>query len=125
MKRDMDLIRAILLACEAHEHGRAPRELQIEGYTDEQIGFHVHLMGEAGLLRTTDVTHTGSTSPSAMPIAITWDGYEFLEASRNENNWQKVKAAAHASGGFVLSAVKDVLVQLAASALAQQVGLKP
>lgn len=125
MKRDMDLIRAILLACEAHECGFAPRELQLEGYTDEQIGFHVHLMGEARLLQTGDVTCMGSTSPCAVAIAMTWEGYEFLEASRNENNWQKVKAAAHASGGFVLSAVKDVLVQLAAIALAQQVGLKP
>lgn len=37
MKRDMDLIRAILLEAEAHQGGGAPRIAAIEGYTDAQI----------------------------------------------------------------------------------------
>jgi hypothetical protein len=48
MKRDMDLVRKILLQIEEHPHGFAPNYLAIEDYTQEQIGFHVLLMGEAG-----------------------------------------------------------------------------
>jgi hypothetical protein len=125
MKRDMDLIRNILLTCESHDSGYAPKELKIDSYTEEQIGFHVHLMGQAGLLETIDITTLSSRSPSAVPSRITWEGYEFLEACKNEGNWQKVRSAAQASGGFVLSAAKDVLVRLLAISLAQQVGLKP
>ena len=40
MKRDMDLVRKILMVCADHEHGHAPRNLMIEGYSDEQIGHH-------------------------------------------------------------------------------------
>ncbi len=36
MKRDMDLIRAMLLAIEAHPTGFAPK-IEISGYTQEQI----------------------------------------------------------------------------------------
>jgi len=99
MKRDMDLIRQILLTCESHDSGYAPQQLQIEGYTEEQIGFHVHLMGQAGLLKVIDMTTMSSRSPSALAVGITWEGYEFLEACKNENNWQKVKSAAQTSAG--------------------------
>jgi hypothetical protein len=36
MKRDMDLVREILVQIEEHEHGMAPRNLTIEGYYSEQ-----------------------------------------------------------------------------------------
>ena len=47
MKRDMDLVRKILLECEQQESGFPPEKLEIEGYSDAQLGYHVHLMGEA------------------------------------------------------------------------------
>ena len=114
MKRDMDLIREILLACEAYEHGYAPGKLQIDGYDNEQIEFHVYLMGQAGLLETADPTYSGSPSPSALPNAITWQGYEFLEASRNEQLWAKAKHAASCAGGMMFEVLKSVLTTLAA-----------
>ena len=50
MQRDMDLVRAILLAVEAHPAGFAPDPLAIEGYTDEQIGYHATILKEAGMV---------------------------------------------------------------------------
>jgi|GEM_PF-7061885 len=47
MKRDIDLVREILLALEEHDHGYAPKDLEIRGYSKEQIGYHVWLMGRA------------------------------------------------------------------------------
>ncbi len=41
MKRDMDLVREILLAIDSHEKGYAPQKMEFEGYTDEQIGYRV------------------------------------------------------------------------------------
>ena len=65
MKRDMDLVRAILLEVEKHSDGFAPCELEIDGYTPEQIAYHAYIMGEAGLVHAIDTTHTGSSSPEA------------------------------------------------------------
>lgn len=91
MKRDLDLIRKLLLLMESYEHGYAPTEISIDGYTDEQIGFHVHLLGEAGLAVVADTTNLSSLSPSAMPRHLTWAGYEFLEAAKDETVWGKAK----------------------------------
>ncbi len=114
MKRDMDLVRQILLKIEEHEHGRAPTELVIEGHTDEEVGYHVHLMGQAGLLKVADVTDMGSASPEAIPIGMMWAGHDFLDAAREPSLWEKAKqklGAGFASVSF--DVLKELLVALA------------
>lgn len=109
----MDLVRAILLALEEHEHGHAPRKLAIDGYSEEQVGYHVHLMGEPGLLRTVDTTCMGSSSPSAIALGMTWEGYEFLEAARQPSTWQKAKDRITRSGAALsFEVLKGVLVAM-------------
>ena len=48
MKRDMELIRKLVLALENEPTGYAPENLNIEGYTSEQVGYHAYLMIDAG-----------------------------------------------------------------------------
>ena len=92
MKRDLDLIRSILKQTEAQPHGFSSDLAEaFPGHTGEEVGFHVHLMGQAGLLVVADNTTLSHSSPSAMPISITWDGYEFLKAAANDNLWAKAK----------------------------------
>ncbi|MCL5770137.1 MAG: DUF2513 domain-containing protein [Planctomycetes bacterium] len=107
MKSDLELVRKILLACEDHPHGFAPQELKIDGYTDDEIDYHVHIAGDAGLLRVTDVTHCGSSSPCAIPRSTTWAGHEFLDNSKDETVWAKAKRA---SGNSSFDMLKAVLV---------------
>jgi hypothetical protein len=119
MQRDMNLVRAILLKLEAHPHGFAPA-LEIEGYTDEQIGFHVALMGQAGLIDAYPTNSSADETPSAMPLSLKWEGYEFLAASKDEGIWKKgtstVMAKAGAIGFEILKAVLTAEVR-------RQVGL--
>jgi hypothetical protein len=61
MKRDLDLVRLILKACEEHPHGFAPRTFELPDYSEEQIGYHIHLLGQAGLMRVIDSTIKGSS----------------------------------------------------------------
>jgi hypothetical protein len=100
MQRDMDLIRAILLKMEAHPHGYAPK-LDLDGYTPEEIGFHVSIMGQAGLIKACDCTSHDDTSPSAIPVCLTWEGYEFLAAAKDESVWRKGTAAVMAKVGAI------------------------
>lgn len=123
MKRDMDLIRQILLVCEADPHGYAPMPLVVEGYSDEQVGFHVHLMMEAGLVDGSDHTHMGCDSPQAIAQKITWQGYEFLEASKNDGLWMQAKNAAAATGSMTIDVLKGVLTGLALAAAKKTAGL--
>ncbi len=97
MKRDMDLVRKIVFALEGHEHGHAPDELAIDGYTEEQIGYHVYIMTQAGLILGADATTRGNDSPNWIPISLTWDGHEFADDARSDTIWNRAKAQVRES----------------------------
>lgn len=111
MKRDMDLVREILITLEDHEHGLAPDgDLVIPGYTGETIGYHLVLMNEAGLIVAHPTTAFAGPSPSAIVERITWEGHEFIANARNDTIWAKVKATVLAKGGSVSFEVLKFLV---------------
>ena len=43
MKRDLDLIRKIVLTVEDLPTGNVPEEIEVDGYTSEQVGYHSYL----------------------------------------------------------------------------------
>jgi hypothetical protein len=100
MKRDMDLIRNILLTVESDEHGFVPhKQIEIDGYTQEKIQYHSFLLGEAGLAEVSVTSHHQSESPSANIIRLTWQGHEFLDSARDREIWNQVKDAIGKVGG--------------------------
>ncbi len=117
MKRDMDLVRMILLAVEAGP-ALAPDRLEIQTYDDDEIiAYHLLIMGEAGLLIVLDGTGLGGID--ATPVRMTWAGHEFLELVRDDSRWRAVKAQTGKVGGFVFE-----LAKLVASGMAmKQLGL--
>jgi hypothetical protein len=119
MKRDLDLVREILLACEAEEHGFAPIQfdkLMEKGYAEELIGFHCLLIGDAGLAVIEDLTNSGDESPNAAILYLTWAGYEFLEAARDDARWFKAKSIIATAKAATFEVAKNVLTQLALQA---------
>ncbi|MDD4876343.1 MAG: DUF2513 domain-containing protein [Dehalococcoidales bacterium] len=111
MKRDMDLIRKMLLAIEANSSGFAP-SIEIDGYTQEQIGYHATLLGEAGLAITTDITDFTNTSPEAMIIRLTWAGHEFLDYARENQIWNQAKDKVKQVGGASIQIWLILLTEL-------------
>lgn len=92
MKRDLDLVRKILQWMEAQDQGRnVGWKIEIEDHTDEQIGYHAHLMAQAGLILAADRTYTDSHTPYSIPLSITWAGHEFLAAAASDTIWAKAK----------------------------------
>jgi hypothetical protein len=116
MKRDMELIRKLVLALEACD-GFAPA-ISVEGYTPQQIGYHSHLMGEAGLAHVSDATNFESVGPMADLMYLTWEGHEFADAARDENRWNKAKDLVKDKAGAVTVGVfTQLLTWLAKSSL--------
>ncbi len=91
MKRDMNLVREILIWTENQEHGRVGKNPVIEGYSEEQIGYHVYLMNNANLVKAFDVTTMSDRSPNARLLELTWKGHEFLSVAKDETIWAKAK----------------------------------
>ncbi len=112
MKRDMELIRKILLKLSDHEHGFATQEFKIDGFTDEQVGYHCMLLDEAGLIKARDDTRLSSSSPCSEPERLTWEGHEFIENARDENIWGQAKAAVDKIGDVSFSVWGSVLSQV-------------
>ena len=71
-----------------------------------------------------DTTADGDESPQAIATSLTWDGYEFLEASRDDGTWAKAKQAAGSAGGMALDVVKSILIAIAIEAAKKKAGLK-
>lgn len=110
MKRDLDLVRKLLLAMEEQEHGYVQSELAVDGYTEEQVNFHIFLLGDAGLAKVEEDTHVGSNSPSAFPLHLTWAGYEFLAAAKDDTIWAKAKTTViKPAGGVAFSVLLEWL----------------
>jgi hypothetical protein len=105
----MDLVRAILKACEEEVSGYPPAVPTIDGYDKDQVAYHIHLMGDAGLLRVADTTAIGSASPSAAILSVTWKGYDFLEAATSSDTWQVTKIAVSRIGGASLDVWIEVM----------------
>ena len=112
MKRNMDLIRQILLQVEASPHANFPVRISIEGQDDETISYHVRLLDEAGLIEARD-----PGGNKWVPLRLTWRGQEFLEAARDNNVWEKAKQIASKSGGIAFETLFPLLLDLGRKAL--------
>jgi len=88
MKRDLELIRKMVLAIEDSPSGWAP-DRKFEGYTDTQVGYHAYLLIDAGLARGREAHDTLSKGPEGLISNLTWAGHEFADASRDETRWRK------------------------------------
>ena len=111
MKRDMDLIREILLSIEEFpEAEHAADRLEIDGYTPEEIAYHVYLLYQANLVEAHDFSTLGGFD--WRPIALKWDGHEFLEAARDDTRWNSTKnMVVEKVGSLPFEVLKQVLLQ--------------
>lgn len=80
MKRDMELIRALLLRTEG-------AEVDLSSWTDEQVVYHEVLLIDAGLVEGEKLQTMGAP-PQAMIFRLTWEGHDFIDSARNESMWK-------------------------------------
>lgn len=115
MKRDMELIRKILMQLEESQTHDLPVQLNIEGYIQEEINSNVGIAWEGGLIKIYGKPIITLNSPTRyLPTCLTWEGYDFLDASRNDNVWKRVlKVAKEKGGGLAYEVFKALLIQYA------------
>jgi hypothetical protein len=110
MKRDIDLIRQILLVLEEKGAYTNWMDIDIEAYSPEQMDYHLDLLVEAGLI---SVASSERGRSRQLPVRITWDGHEFLDAARDESRWHRVVGSAAGSGGVPFAICKATLFKMA------------
>lgn len=121
MKRDMDLIREILMRVEDDPlfdgyHYTNFDTSDFPGHTDEEIGYHVDLLMEAGLVTGGDQTMDASSTPISR---LTWNGHEFLDNVKDAGIWNQVKARVSTLPSIAFT----VLAELAKAEVRKYLGL--
>lgn len=111
MKRDMDLVRQVLLEIEKQPSTSVWVDLSIEDYTPEEITYHVMILCEAGLIEAKDLSN--HSSMIWKPTRLTWEGHEFLEAARDNSRWKKATSMVlEKAGGIAFDVLKQLLMKL-------------
>lgn len=124
MRRDMDLVRSILLQAESAGCPLSLGQISHEGHTDEETVFHIRLMEGHGLIDARVQTAWGGEVIMCEIESLTWDGLDFLDAVRSERVWTRVRRAVAESVGdttldVIKSACSTVAGQLVMEALSK------
>lgn len=91
MKRDMELIRTIMLKIE--ESQQKVQKVTCDGVPQEIVNYNIMLMIDGGLLEGSyKPLKNGSMSTPLIHIEkLTWEGHEFLDNLRKDQIWEKIK----------------------------------
>jgi hypothetical protein len=109
MKRDMDLVRQILFVLENRQPDEDEVDIEIDGYSAEEINYHVVILMDAGLIKAKYQQDIHEDIPTWFDLRLTWEGHEFIDAARDNKRWEKAKGAMAQAGGFALDVMKQLL----------------
>lgn len=111
MKRDMELIRKILITLEESEQTQGWVPLKFEGYSDDQISYQVKILAEQGIIGATDCSNMNNFAWEAK--GLTWDGHDYIEAIRDDGRWQKAKDWVENAGKILtMETLKQAVTEL-------------
>ena len=128
MRRDMDLIRDLMLALEAlpespggvHQLIAGEGAVAIDAYSKDEVAYHLQLIEEAGLIRTFNASFGGEV----LFDRLSWAGHDFIDSVRSPEVWAKTKKGAEAAGGFTVDLLKDLAKGLIKKQIEDLTGVK-
>ncbi len=95
MKRDIDLLRRILLDLESGSSNVRGTNDDDDGGEDPQTrNYHIQLLHDAGLIVADELV-----PGQWWPERITWAGHEFLDLARNASSWDRAKSNVESKVG--------------------------
>jgi hypothetical protein len=129
MKRDMDLVRELLLALEeapAHsDHpvklivGQAP--LALAGWSVEEIAYHIRIMTQGDLISMGGIGDDGVTIYRY--FGFRWLGHEFLDDVRDPKAWAAAKDSAKKVGGGSFGFLWEVVKSIGKYEIGKRIGI--
>jgi hypothetical protein len=132
MKRDMDLIRQLLLRIEAQRLGvggsvdqvlmlsASKPPLCLDGEDPDEVHYKMRLLAEGGYLGMTKTQFAGGFNI----LGLTWEGHDFLDSVRDNEVWRKTKDGALKAGGFTFDLLKDLAKGLLKKQIEERTGMK-
>jgi hypothetical protein len=122
MKRDMELVRDILIQIEGNPildglrwvHFDKAEEVCTTGNSYKEVAYHLTLLVEAGLVK-------GKSGIEEMPVVtkLTWQGHEFIDNIRDKDIWHRTKERIKGLPTVAMS----VIVEVAKAEIKAKLGL--
>ena len=119
MKRDINLIRELLLQIESKDCRKA-EDFDLENNQLQTINYHLILLTEANFIKASFLQSDQSGIEDVIVHRLTWDGHEFLDAARNETAWNNTKKILREKA---ITVTFDVLKLLLIEGVKAQFGL--
>jgi hypothetical protein len=120
MKRDMELLRQVLLTIEADPDFNGDKALfpfealEGSGHSRQEIIYHLRLAEDGGLIIAE--FHQGG---DVAVRNLTSEGHDFLDSVRDPEIWRRTKACAVKAGGFTVDILKELAKSLIKAAIQQ------
>jgi hypothetical protein len=113
MKRDMELVRKLLMELADSEFYSDMGLPRLDGYEEDKIRHHALIMRDAGLLTFTEGDETVGMFgiQEDLQLRLTWAGHEFLEKARDEKTWRSVvNKTKEKTGGLSFEIIQGLLI---------------
>jgi len=121
MKRDMDLVREIMLKIEALPAG--PPVLYRVGEVEDLVLLnHLEMLIDAGLVRGKISRSQGARGDIIGISTLTWEGHEWIDVVRDPRVWDEAKRTLLENGGALSF---ELTKAVATRILRSRVGLLP
>ena len=118
MKRDMDLIRQILLKVESSD--KTLYSFGVCGYQQREVDYNLELLISRRLVNgQLNRPITGGINPAVH--GLTWDGHDLLDSIRSESMWEKTKDYLKARD--LQNVPFEVLTKVLVSIISKQAGV--
>jgi len=109
MKRDMELIRKILFKIEEEVDNLTVYDLEVNGYSMDQVAYHCSLLYDGGLIKDYEAQEADDELDGFIIDGLTWYGHEFLDDIRSDTVWDKTKETIKTNGlPMVFDVVKEI-----------------
>jgi hypothetical protein len=92
VKRDLDLVRQLMLQIEALPAGPAA-QYRMSEIEDPVLLAHLELLIEAGLVNGKIARSHGARGDVISVAGLTWQGHEWVEMVRSQSVWNETKSA--------------------------------
>jgi len=107
MKRDVDLLRELLLFAETNGEPIVGTVIQQDDLeiiqSRDQLHGHTNLLVDSGFMK-----NPGHTQSTLYLGDLTPEGYDFLDSVRNPEIWRKTKSVGEKAGGWTVSLLSDI-----------------
>ncbi|MCB2354458.1 DUF2513 domain-containing protein [Clostridium estertheticum] len=109
MKRDMKLVRKILLYVEVNFIDVALYDIEIEGYDLKTIAYHCKICYDAKLISDYKGSYASDELMNFGVGSLTWYGHEFLEKIKDDTIWDKTEKVMKEKGiKFTITAIEKI-----------------